>query len=166
MKSSCPEENLALTQKILSATSVEELKTVGAYLKVKAVVETTLCVKLGVRGWTSLFTKLQAIQGEFNRHRVQLQSLVRRENSGSRKTIENLLGIAIKSRNFDDLRTIVNHLNAAYKSEFEEEVAFFEETKRHNFKHSSRLEGIRINYSEPNETLESVLAKHRRTVNG
>ena len=38
----------------------------------------------------------------------------------------------------------------------------FEETKFENFKNSSKLEGIDINYPEKNITIEEILAKHRK----
>lgn len=38
----------------------------------------------------------------------------------------------------------------------------FEETKFENFKNSSKLEGIDINYPTKKITLEELLAKHRK----
>ena len=38
----------------------------------------------------------------------------------------------------------------------------FEETKFENFKNSSKLEGIDINYPTQEITLEEILAKHRK----
>jgi ribosomal protein RSM22 (predicted rRNA methylase) len=38
----------------------------------------------------------------------------------------------------------------------------FEETKFENFKNSSKLEGININYPEENITIEEILAKHKK----
>lgn len=42
----------------------------------------------------------------------------------------------------------------------------FEATKRENFRHSSRLEGINISVERGDNTIESVLKKYRVDMNG
>lgn len=42
----------------------------------------------------------------------------------------------------------------------------FEATKRKNFSHSSRLEGLQVPAEKSNATLEAVLKKYRTDVNG
>lgn len=59
--------------------------------------------------------------------------------------------------NSTDQASMLNHSDAYQR---------FEETKRKNFSHSSRLEGIRLSADKTDVTLEAVLKRYQANVNG
>lgn len=148
---------------ILVASNLDELRELGSYLEIKNSLEKEIDNKLGVRGWKSLFHKVQVLKESV----VVNKSLVTKIDKGksfkkSKNDISKTLGINITAKSWQDLNRKLNLIIFVFYSEPFDPYSYYEKTKLKKFKDSSKLEGININYSDKNTSLESVLEKYKR----
>ena len=153
--------------KILSATTVQELRSVGSYREVKRSLEGKLGIKLGVVGWESLFYKIKHLKKVVTRNKNILFDKCR---SGvfkeSKRDLEELLELKIKARGWQGLNKKIQDVVNIFCSNRFNPYEYYENKKSLNFKNSSRLEGIDLSFSNETVSLESVLAKYERQTNG
>lgn len=148
---------------VLVASNLYDLRALGSYLEIKNSLEKEIDNKLGVKGWKSLFYKIQVLKESA----LINKSLILKENEvksfkESKKAISKTLGINITARGWEDLNRKVNLIIAVFYSEPFDPYKYYEKTKLEKFKESSKLEGINIEFSDKNTSLESVLEKYRR----
>lgn len=149
--------------KILTASSVLELRSFGSYFDIKKIFEEEISNKLGVNGWESLFCKIQSLK-EIVSLNNKLLVLACEKNSftESKKEISNILKLKIKARGRQELKYKISLIITTLSSGFFDPYEHYEKTKLKKFKGSSKLEGIEIEYPDEGTSLESVLAKYRR----
>lgn len=148
---------------ILKVTTINELKTYGSYFEIKHFFEKKIDNKLGVSGWESLFSKIQSLKTIVPSNKEALESACKRKNfKESKKEISEILKTRVKAKDCDDLKKKVDLLVTVFCSSVFDPYRHYERTKLKKFKDSSKLEGIDIEISDENASLESVLAKYRR----
>ncbi|WP_252178451.1 YhfG family protein [Endozoicomonas sp. 4G] len=148
---------------ILSASRIDELKKVGSYLEVKILIEEKIDNKLGVNGWKPLFYKIKAVKESVGLNKNKLIS----ECDGdylnkSKKKVSDILGFKVVAKNFNELKKKIDMIIVFFGSSTFDPYEHYEKTKLDKFKSSSRLEGIKIEFSNQDQTIEGVLAKYRR----
>lgn len=154
-------------QQILKTTHVSDLKTLGKFLEIKRFVEAQLYLKLGANGWSSLLLKLQslnALEGVSD----DCESCVcdAMPYSAVRAEFSKKIGFKITARNWTELKAALHVLSTcSARLEFDP-YKRFEKKKHKNFISSSKLEGIDIPVFEEKTSLEKLLAKHGRHLNG
>lgn len=149
--------------KILTASSVLELRSFGSYLDIKEILEKEIGNKLGVNGWESLFFKIQSIKKIVSSSSKLLVSVCERNSfTESKKEISNILKLKIKARDRQELKLKASLIITTFNLGFFDPYEHYEKTKLKKFKNSSKLEGIEIEYPDESTSLESVLAKYRR----
>lgn len=149
--------------KILTASSVLELRSFGSYFDIKEILEKEIGNKLGVNGWESLFFKIQSIKKIVSSSSKLLVSVCERNSfTESKKEISNILKLKIKARDRQELKLKASLIITTFNLGFFDPYEHYEKTKLKKFKNSSKLEGIEIEYPDESTSLESVLAKYRR----
>ena len=147
---------------ILKVDDLAELKTFGAYLKVKNNVESQLGFKLGVHGWTSLLNKIKQLNIAVQKHQHDLLSICQNDSFKEAKAqVFELLGIKIAVKNKAQLTTKLDTLIECFSESSFDPFQRFEETKLQNFRSSSKLEGIDIPDASQTASLDSILAKYQ-----
>lgn len=154
-------------KKLINAKSIDELKSTGSYFETKKYLEEKIKTKLCVNGWTSLYKRIQKLKSLTAAEReVLLKELDGKKFNESKKTASDIFGIEIKAtgrRQLKEKITII--LKIFYRASFDP-YEYYEKTKLKKFKHSSSLEGIKVNPKKTGTSLESVLAKYRRNPHG
>ncbi|WP_178125139.1 YhfG family protein [Pseudomonas sp. Fl4BN1] len=154
-------------QQILQTAQVSDLKRLGKFLEVKHFVEAQLFLKLGANGWNSLFLRLRLLGALAEEGRECARDISNAQPYPAvRHEVSKRIGFQITARNFTELRAALNQLSkGSTRPEFDP-YERFEQKKLKNFISSSRLEGIEIPVFDEKASLEKILAKHGRPLNG
>lgn len=154
-------------QQLLQAAQVSDLKAQGTFLEIKRFVETRLYLKLGVNGWYSLLLKLQSLSAlEGVSDDCEHYSFNARSYPAVRAAVSKKIGFKITAKNLTELKAALHALSTcSARLEFDP-YKRFEKNKHKNFINSSRLEGIKIPVTDKKASLEEMLAKHGRQLNG
>lgn len=148
---------------ILLASSLDELKALGSYLEIKSSLEKAIDNKLGVKGWESLFHKIQTLKESVSINRGLILKIDEEKSfEESKRCISKTLGINFTAKGWKDFNRKLNIFVSVFCSERFDPYAYYEKTKLKKFKDSSKLEGIIIDFSDKNASLESVLERYRR----
>lgn len=151
---------------VLNSHDINELKAQGSFLELKQFTENQLSLKLKVRGWVSLFNKIKHLQGTTPKNRDTILNIISNYPlPHAEKQIEKLIAVKFNTADSKQLTSHFLLLCKAFKKANFDPYQRFEETKRKNFQHSSRLEGVKIAVT-PKSSLEAVLAKYQRSANG
>ncbi|MHC8287526.1 YhfG family protein [Pseudomonas sp. XS1P51] len=144
--------------------SLESLKACGGYLSVKRRVEGEGRFKLGVRGWSALYKKIIFMASAVEDKKAFLEALLLEENvSIARKKAETILGVRVLAKSIDELKIGLDLLISFFSKPAITPYEAYENNKRRNFKNSSRLEGVEMPESAPDESLEEILNKYRES---
>ncbi|VAW27544.1 hypothetical protein MNBD_BACTEROID06-1244 [hydrothermal vent metagenome] len=151
------------TTLVLKASDINELKLLGSYLEVKNHIENELGLKLGVRGWNSIFYKINALKKLIVSNKSNILAVCD-ENSfvKSKSIISKMIGIKVKAKSWSDLRSKIENMIILFCNNVFDPHEYYEKTKLNKFKNSSKLEGIDIDVSNESCSLESILAKYKR----
>ena len=76
------------TAVVLQANNIKELKLLGSYFEVKNHIEKDLGIKLGSRGWNSLFDKINALKQLTAENKSHLSSICDEYSFKESKRIE------------------------------------------------------------------------------
>ena len=149
--------------KILKVDDVDELKVFGSYLDLKNIIEKNLDLKLGVKGWDSLFQKIKQLRLAVPKNKDRLFEICRScsLDEAKSKTFE-LIGTRVAANNKKQLMVKLENLVKCFGDSSFDPCRRFEETKLKNFKNSSKLEGIEIFISSESSSLREILAKYKR----
>ncbi|KTC34773.1 hypothetical protein AO265_22775 [Pseudomonas sp. ABAC61] len=154
-------------QQIFQTAQVDDLKALGKFLEIKRFVEAQLYLKLGAKGWNSLLLKLKAIRAleksscEYEDYFCTTPSYpVARANAAK------MIGFEITAKNWTELKDALHGISTCVTPRELDLHERFEKKKRKNFMNSSRLEGIEIPAFDEKLSLERILAKHGRQLNG
>lgn len=150
------------TSEILKVSSLDDLKELGSYLEIKRFLEEKVDNKLAVKGWSSLFFKIQSLKDIICTNKETLLSSVHKKSfKESKVEISKILGAKVRARNKDDLnKKLAAFINVFCFSVFDP-YEHYEKTKMKKFKDSSKLEGIDIELGNTEKSLESILAKYK-----
>ncbi|AZD33804.1 hypothetical protein C4K22_1042 [Pseudomonas chlororaphis subsp. aurantiaca] len=154
-------------QQILQTANVSDLKTLGRFLEIKRFIEAQLHLKLGANGWGSLLLKLKALNA-LGGASDECESYFcdARPYQTVRAEVSKKIGFKITAKNQAELKAALHKLSTcSARLEFDPHKRF-EKKKLKNFINSSRLEGIEIPISDEKASLEKLLAKHGRQLNG
>lgn len=148
---------------ILKVNDVDGLKALGSYLDLKSDLEKNLDLKLGVKGWDSLFQKIKQLRSAVPKNKDRLFEICRScsLDEAKSKTFE-LIGTRVAANNKKQLMTKLESLVKCFGDSNFDPYRRFEETKLKNFTNSSRLEGIEIFMSSESSSLREILAKYKR----
>jgi len=151
------------TTAALKANDIEELKLLGSYFEVKNNIEKELGMKLGVRGWNSLFDKIKLLKKLIASNKSDF-SVVCDENSftKSKNIISKIIGLKVKAKSWNELRSKLENLIIVFCNNIFDPYEYYEKTKINKFINSSKLEGINIVVSDETHSLESILKKYKR----
>ncbi len=148
---------------ILAASSLEQLKTLGSFREIKAFLETNIDNKLGIRGWNSLYKKINNLKETTHLKKNILTKVCTNESlEKSKKEASDILEIIITARSRHDLTRKINLIIDFFRLDFFDPYKYYEKTKLKKFKDSSKLEGIDIEFPGKNTSLEDILSKYRR----
>ncbi|MDF1780867.1 MAG: DUF2559 family protein [Alcanivoracaceae bacterium] len=148
---------------VLVASNLDELRALGSYLEIKNSLEKEIDNKLGVRGWKSLFHKIQFLKEYVLSKKILMTKMDQGKSfKESKSDISKELGINITAKGWQDFNRKLNLIIFVFYSESFDPHSYYEKTKLKKFKDSSKLEGINIELSDKNMTLESVLEKYKR----
>ena len=90
---------------ILTASDINELRSLGSYIEIKSVFEKELDNKLGVKGWKSFFIKIQNLKKIVSTNKDLLFSVCDNKSfKDSKKEISEILKIKIKAKGWDELK--------------------------------------------------------------
>lgn len=161
-------ENITLLE-LSSADSVEDLKIYGSFYDVKKHINNNLGMQIKSRSWNHLFTLLKGLFSSFKKNRELFLKIALNINSikslgkfnDVKRTMYDLLGFKIYARSWSILyEKTVKLVNAlTIKDNKIDAYTFYEQHKKDNFLHSSKLEGINI--KSGGDSMEDVLKKHR-----
>lgn len=153
---------------VLSITSIKQceslasLKLLGSFATVRQAIAESLSIPMKVRSWQALHDKLQTLTFAVQNHREFLTSHDEIQDlSVSLSVIKQKLGIQITVSDKPHLTTIINKLLIFFIAPKPSAYELYEQYKRENFVHSSRLEGIHMPMQKPESSLADVLAKYR-----
>ncbi len=151
------------TTAALKANDIEELKLLGSYFEVKNNIEKELGMKLGVKGWNSLFDKIKLLKKLIASNKSDF-SVVCNENSftKSKNIISKIIGLKVKAKSWNELRSKIENLIIVFCNNIFDPYEYYEKTKINKFINSSKLEGINIVVSDETHSLESILKKYKR----
>lgn len=150
------------TSEILKVSSIDELKGLGSYLEIKRFLEDEVDNKLGAKGWSSLFFKIQSLKSTICTDKEALLSSVHKKPlKESKIRISKILGIKIRAKSKDVLKKKVDAFINVFCSGVFDPYEHYEKTKMKKFKDSSKLEGIDIELGNTEKSLESILAKYK-----
>ncbi len=154
-------------QQIFHTAQVDDLKALGKFLEIKRFVETQLYLKLGAKGWNSLLLRLQTIRA-LEKLSFDYEHYSRATNSYpvARANASKMIGFEITAKNWMELKDALHGISTCVTPRELDLHERFEKKKRKNFMHSSRLEGIEIPAFDEKLSLENILAKHGRQLNG
>ncbi|MBB1488764.1 YhfG family protein [Oceanospirillum sediminis] len=148
---------------VLLASSLDELRGLGSYLEIKNSLEKEIDNKLGVRGWKSLFHKIQFIKESVLTNKIIITKMDQGKSfKESKSDISKALGINLTAKGWEDFNRKINLIISVFYSESFDPYSYYEKTKLKKFKDSSKLEGIDIELSDKSASLESVLEKYKR----
>lgn len=148
---------------LLGASNLDELRAQGSYLEIKSYLEKEIDNKLGVKDWDSLFHKIQTIKESVLVNKFLIQKMDKEKSlKESKGNISKILGIKITAKGWKDFSRKLNLIIFVFRTEKFDPHAYYEKTKLKKFKDSSRLEGINIELSDSNSSLESVLERYKR----
>ncbi len=151
------------TAAALKANDIKELKSLGSYFEVKNHIEKELGIKLGVRGWNSLFYKINTLKKFIFQNKYNFSAIFD-ENSfkNSKDIISKNIGLKVKAKSWRDLRSKIENITIVVCNNIFDPHEYYEKTKINKFKNSSKLEGIDIDVSNESNSLENILAKYKR----
>lgn len=154
--------------KVLSITSIKQcdslasLKSLGSFAAVKQAIADSLSIPMKVRSWQALHDKLQTLTLVVQNHHEFLTSHDEAQDlSVSLLAIKQKLGIQLTVSDMPHLTTAINKLLVFFSEPTLSAYELYEQYKRENFVHSSRLEGIHMPMQKPEASLADVLAKYR-----
>lgn len=148
---------------VLLASNLDELRALGSYLEIKSSLEKEIDNKLGVRGWKSLFHKIQFLKESVLANKMFITRIDQGKSfKESKSDISKTLGINITAKGWEDFNRKLNLIVFVFYSESFDPHSYYEKTKLKKFKDSSKLEGIDIELSDKNTSLKSVLEKYKR----
>lgn len=148
---------------VLAVSNLDELKSLGSYIEIKNSLEKEIDNKLGAKGWKSLFHKIQSLKGSVPINKSLILEIDKGKSfKESKRDISKILGINVTAKGWKDFNRKLNLLISFFCSEPFDPHAYYEKTKLKKFKDSSKLEGINIELSDKNVSLESVLERYRR----
>lgn len=152
----------------LQVREAEQLKQLGSFREVKAGLEEQLGAKLRVNGWHALFQRLLCLREHGRLVSEQVLRLVNEKKcSEAKQRLEEQLGLHPKSATPEELTAVGRALKqCTWPINTLDADARFEATKRKNFLHSSRLEGIELEASGRDITVDEVVALLKREANG
>lgn len=143
--------------------NLDALKSAGSYLCVKKNIETTLGIKLGVKGWDSLFGKLCLLKKTINSQPMQPeQSLSSLPLNTLKQRVWQLLQIKIAARTKSEYLASLKRLWRFFLIEKFDPFKRFEEIKRRNFIESSKLEQLDLSDVQPFSSVQEVVKKYKR----
>lgn len=151
---------------LIQAKDVNALKRQGSYVDVKAILESTLGLKLGVKGWASLHHKLTFLQQAVRHHEDALRNASKSSFSRNKQLLVNSLKLKIKVKNQTELERVVQNLLQYFAEKSFDPNEYFERTKIQNFAASSKLEGMSLPLVDQTQSLDDVLAKYRVAADG
>jgi hypothetical protein len=153
---------------VLSITSIKQcdniasLKASGSFATVKQAIADSLSIPMKVRSWQALHDKLQTLMLAVQTHREFLTSHDETQDlSVSLLVIKQKLGTQLTVSDMTHLTTAINKLLVFFTDPKLSAYELYEQYKRENFVHSSRLEGIHMPMQKPESSLADVLAKYR-----
>ncbi len=147
---------------VLKANNIEELKLLGSYFEVKTHLEKELGIKLGVTGWSSLFDKVNLLNELIHLNKSYLLSICDESSfKESKEKISNIIKVEVRAKSSGELRNKVENLVLVFCNNAFDPYEYYEKTKLNKFKNSSKLEGIDIEISNENESLENILEKYK-----
>lgn len=151
-------------KKALQIWEAEQLKQLGAFREVKAALEAELGAKLRANGWQALSQRLLCLRKRGRMVSEQVLKLVNeRRCSEAKQRLEEQLGLHPKSATPEELTAVGRALKqCTWPINTLDADARFEATKRKNFLHSSRLEGIELEASGRDITVDEVVASLKR----
>ena len=148
---------------VLVTSNLDELKALGSYLEIKNSIEKEIDNNLGVKGWKSLFHKIQALKKSVLINKSLILKIKKEKSfKESKRDISKILGVNVTAKGWKDFNRKINLIISVFYSEPFDPYAYYEKTKLKKFKDSSKLEGIDIDFSDKNASLESVLERYRR----
>ncbi|ENC6659157.1 hypothetical protein ABKY47_003666 [Aeromonas hydrophila] len=147
---------------IINVHDVEDLKSLGTYSELKNAIEANIGSKLGVKGWNSLYEKIVFLKSAVSLLEKETAIYEGRKFSEAKTYLSKHLGINVKARGWKTLKTKVSVLIQLFKSDSFDPYAHYEKRKLKNFRDSSKLEGIVVDYPEKATSLDSILAKYKR----
>ncbi len=148
---------------ILSASSLSDLKELGTFREIKNFIENNIENKLGVKGWETLYKKIEFLKEAVRRNRNILENpSPKKPFNDCKKEISKILNINIAAKNPDDLKRKIYLIINLFGLKIFDPYVYYEKTKQKKFKDSSRLEGIHIELPEKDTSLEAILLKYRR----
>jgi len=154
--------NVALND-VLHADNIDEFKNLGKYLELKSTIEENIDLKLGVNGWDSLFKRIKNLKTSLADNQSLLLLIYSQSTFREAKSkLTQLLGFKVKAKSRNQLKNKIDNLIKYFCQTVFDPYKRFEETKMKNFKNSSKLEGIEIETTNNFNSLESILAKHRK----
>jgi len=148
---------------VLKASTLNELRTYGSYFELKNSFEKELNNKLEVKGWDSFFAKIKSLITIVSSNKEALESVYNNKNlEESKKEISSILTVKVKAKSWSELKQKVDAFIFVFCSSAFDPYSHYERTKLKKFKDSSKLEGIDVDISDEQSSLESVLEKYRR----
>lgn len=148
---------------VLKASNINELRAYYSYLELKDIFEKELGNKLGVKGWSSFFNKIQKLKFIIPLNKKALKAACNRKNfKESKSEISTILTIKIQAKNWAELEQKVDAFILTFCSNVFDPYTYYERIKLKKFKDSSKLEGINIEIPDEKLSLENVLEKYRR----
>lgn len=147
--------------KILKTNDIETLKSYGSFNEVKTFIEEDIKFKLGVKSWNNLLEKIQVLENGFLNNLPLIQNIIKNSSfNKAKKELSEIIHIKIRIQKKKDFIEGINNLIKSF-STFDP-FKVFEDRKLENFKNSSKLEGLKIQYQE--ETLEEIIKKYTEEV--
>ncbi|MEO5793955.1 MAG: YhfG family protein [Rhodoferax sp.] len=151
------------TSTILSASNLADLKALGSFREIKTFIENNIDNKLGVKGWDSLYKKIEFLKKAVRLNRNILENSNRKKPlNDCKKEFSKILSIDITARSWQDLKRKIDLVINLFSLKSFDPYVYYEKTKQKKFKDSSRLEGINIESPEKGTSLETIISKYRR----
>lgn len=147
---------------IKQCDNLPSLKSLGGFSAVKRAIADSLCIPIKARSWQALYDRLQTLAVAVQNHHECLTSLDETQDlSVNLLVIKQKLGLQLKVNTLAHLIIAINKLLVFFTEPKMSAYDIYEQYKRENFVHSSRLEGLNIPMQKPELSLADVLAKYR-----
>ncbi len=148
--------------KILSCESVEELKLLDSYLELKRSLEEKLGFKLHVKGWASLFKRIDSLKTIISKKKYELETIADNQSlAEAKREVVKILGFKLSAKGRSEFKQMLQSLISLFSNCMDNPYERYELTKNRNFIHSSRLEGIEISANKSEHSLESILERYK-----
>ncbi|NKN31753.1 YhfG family protein [Marichromatium bheemlicum] len=157
-----PESIKETASRAISSKDIEALKCCGSYLEIKRSIELTLKNKIHTQGWESLFNRIQALKKALSsKHEKISNALKKRSLKESKNEIRLILGINVTARSKNEFSEKIEAFKFLFITPSTDPYQRYEETKKRNFKNSSRLEGIELSGATQHKSLSEIISKYK-----